>query len=276
MDTDPLADIGPPRHTIESDDEDEFNPLSPQRPPPRHDLDFEIINVGKVTAEALIFASLEAGRVWARGADLGEQLGTISVNKKCVGMIFNPGWTDAIVVVSEILTRLPVWAQYPYAEYVLEQLKPTKLLLLDSYAASNYIQSEYFPLHKAPVRYLTLGSNIPAPKDFEPFNPPNLVQSTSAAFLALISLVRQASPQSSTAVTLFLFPGPYRPLNQLDDLTSTVSSLNESDDLWSHRLTRSVHEVLSGAKCEWNLNGKGGSSYSREKRKPQVEGNMYI
>jgi hypothetical protein len=43
-----------------------------------------------------------------------------------VGMIFNPGWTDAIVVVSEALTSLPVWAQYPYAEYVLDQFKPTK------------------------------------------------------------------------------------------------------------------------------------------------------
>jgi len=43
-----------------------------------------------------------------------------------VGMIFNPGWTDVIVVVSEVLNRLPVWAQYPYAEYVLDQLKPTK------------------------------------------------------------------------------------------------------------------------------------------------------
>jgi hypothetical protein len=43
-----------------------------------------------------------------------------------VGMVFNPEWTDAIVVVSEVLTRLPVWAQYPYAEYAIEQLKPTK------------------------------------------------------------------------------------------------------------------------------------------------------
>jgi len=43
-----------------------------------------------------------------------------------VGMIFNPGWTDVIVVISEVLNRLPVWAQYPYAEYVLDQLKPTK------------------------------------------------------------------------------------------------------------------------------------------------------
>ena len=96
-----MADIGPPRHAIESDDEDEFNPLSPQRQPPKHDLHFEITNAGKATAETLIFASLEAGRcvyplnylciptkssarVWAKGAGLGEQSGTIGVNKKCV------------------------------------------------------------------------------------------------------------------------------------------------------------------------------------------------
>ena len=46
-----------------------------------------------------------------------------------VGMVFNPGWTDAIVVVSEVLTRLPVWAQYLYAEYVLDQFKPTKWVM---------------------------------------------------------------------------------------------------------------------------------------------------
>lgn len=154
-----MADAGPPRHAVESDDEDEFNPLSPKQPPPKHDLNFEIVNAGKSTREALIFASAEAGRwvlltnhprlpvetfarIWARGADLGEQVGAINVNKKpvcnkslfCsllilmvqVGMIFNPEWTDAIVIVSEALTRLPVWAQYPYAEYVLDQFKPTK------------------------------------------------------------------------------------------------------------------------------------------------------
>lgn len=57
-----MADVGPPRHAIESDDEDEFNPLSPQRPPPKRDLTFEIVNEGKATAETLIFASLDAGR----------------------------------------------------------------------------------------------------------------------------------------------------------------------------------------------------------------------
>jgi len=191
-------------------------------------------------------------------------------------MIFNPGWTDAIVVVSEVLTRLPVWAQYPYAEYVLDQLKPTKILLLDSYAASSYIQPEYIPLHRAPVRYLALSGNTHTPKDFEPFSPPNLIQSTSAAFFSLISLARQVSPQSPIEVTLFLFPGPYHPLNSPEDLTSTVSSLNESDDLWSRDLSKSVHEVLSWGKHEWNLKGKGNSSYSQGKRRPRVEGSMYI
>lgn len=57
-----MADVGPPRHVVESDDEDEFNPLSSKQPLPRHDLNFEIVNAGRATAEKLIFASLEAGR----------------------------------------------------------------------------------------------------------------------------------------------------------------------------------------------------------------------
>jgi len=185
-------------------------------------------------------------------------------------------WTDAIVIVSEALTRLPVWAQYPYAKYVLDQIKPTKLLLLDSYAASSYIQSEYVPLHKAPVRYLSLGSNMSIPKDFEPFSPPNLIQSTSAAFFSLTSLAHQVSPQSSTEVTLFLFPGPYRPVNPPDHLTSTVSGLNENVDPWSHDLTKSVQDVLSGGTHKWNLKGEGAGSHSQQKQRPHVEGSMYI
>jgi len=43
-----------------------------------------------------------------------------------IGMVFNPKWTDAIVVVSEVLARLPARAQYPYVEYVLDQFKPNK------------------------------------------------------------------------------------------------------------------------------------------------------
>ncbi|KAF9788421.1 hypothetical protein BJ322DRAFT_1018988 [Thelephora terrestris] len=277
MDTDPLADVGPPRYAVESDDEDEYNPLSPTRPPPKHDLDFEFINTGKVTAKTLVFASLEAGRIWAKGASLGEQLGTVAINKKCVGMIFNPGWADAIVIVSEALTRLPVWAQYPYAKYVLDQFKPTKLLLLDSYAASSYIQPKYVPLHKAPVRYIALESNTSIPKYFEPFSPPNLIQSTSAAFFSLISLSRQSSPQSSAEVVLFLFPGPYHPANPPDDLTSTASILTENDNLWPHELTKSVQEVLSGGTHKWNSKGgERGSSSSREKPRPRDEGNMYL
>jgi hypothetical protein len=117
---------------------------------------------------------------------------------------------------------------------------------------------------------------VDKPKDFKPFGPPNLSQSTSAAFFSLISLAHQISPQSPVEVTLFLFPGPYHPSNPPHDLMSTVESLNESDDLWSRGLTKSVHEVLSEGKHEWRLEGKGSGSYSQEKRRPQVEGSMYI
>jgi hypothetical protein len=37
-----------------------------------------------------------------------------------------------------------------------------------------------------------------------------------------------------------------------------------------------MHEVLSEGKHEWRLEGKGSGFYSQEKRKPQVEGSMYI
>lgn len=71
-------DLLPPRYAIESDDEDEFNPLHPNRSP---DPEIKIKITGNVAQNVnLVIATGIAGNTWARGAKLGEQSGQVSVN----------------------------------------------------------------------------------------------------------------------------------------------------------------------------------------------------
>lgn len=74
-----MADALPPRYAIESDDEDEYNPLTTQRA--------DQVPIVKIKIEGhfttgcpLVIASGPAGNFWADGADLGEQQGAIFVN----------------------------------------------------------------------------------------------------------------------------------------------------------------------------------------------------
>lgn len=84
---DPLAeDTLPPRYAIESDDEDEFNPLNHQNT--KHP-EIQVTITTKIPTNVnLIIASGIAGKIWARGANLKEQFGIISVNG--VKVILNP------------------------------------------------------------------------------------------------------------------------------------------------------------------------------------------
>ena len=80
----PLADTVPPRHAVESDEEeDEYNPLasSVQSKSKAGDAEVKILgDVKRFEGRTLVIASGDAGKVWARGAKLGEQSGAVMVN----------------------------------------------------------------------------------------------------------------------------------------------------------------------------------------------------
>ena len=84
QDIDPLADTVPPRHAVESDEEeDEYNPLSSttQSKSKLRNVDVKIVeNVKCKEGGTLIVVTGEAGKVWARGAKLGEQSGGVMVD----------------------------------------------------------------------------------------------------------------------------------------------------------------------------------------------------
>jgi len=96
-------------------------------------------------------ASRDAGRLWARGANLGEQIGAVTVNgvqvryvflislsfpidisditdpnMEQMGLAFRPSWTTSTIIVSEALSKLPLCAMHRYAETIIESFTPRR------------------------------------------------------------------------------------------------------------------------------------------------------
>jgi len=192
MNVDPLGDTVPARHAIESDEEeDEYNPLSLSKsektPVAVIDIKITIENVRK--GQALVIATGHAGRFWAQGASLGEQSGTVMLNRIQVGLLFQPSWITGTVLVSEVTTKLPVSTMYRYAKCVLDAFEPSSLALLDSYPMSSYMSPD--TMHNAPVRYLCVDA-LPPKTAAQPYSPPNLIQSTTASFLNVFHVHRRS------------------------------------------------------------------------------------
>ncbi|KAA1477845.1 hypothetical protein DENSPDRAFT_845051 [Dentipellis sp. KUC8613] len=296
MDTDPLSETTAPRYAVESDDEeDEFNPL-PHRESSSASTQLSIVFKGLPESEkpggSLVVASGDAGRHWAKGAELGEQIGAVFVNETQVGMAFKPSWTNATVLVSEVTTSLPVWAMHDYAKTVLDHLKPVEIALLDTYSVPVYITPEPVPYYQAPVRYLrTGGSSAPNPR-FQPFSPPNLLQSTTASFMSLV-YVSTATSQSLSATspplvsaTAILLPSPRIPRPRPSELQpSNVSLIYEEDEAaaeWDagtmQEVQRAAFEVVGEQpKVEWDASKAERRGGGGKRRRGDVgEGSMYI
>ena len=76
---DPFAESLPPRYAIESDDEDEFNPLNQNRSSAEPEIQVKV--TGNIPKNVnLIVASGIAGKTWARGATSEENSGQVFVN----------------------------------------------------------------------------------------------------------------------------------------------------------------------------------------------------
>ncbi|KAJ7148641.1 hypothetical protein C8R43DRAFT_512671 [Mycena crocata] len=245
MDVDPLADTVPPRHAIESDEEeDEYNPLqtSSSRTAP---IDVQLVgDLKPVPVSGLLVATGDVGKYWARGADLGEQIAAVMVDKIQVGLLFRPSWTQIVVLVSEVTARLPLAAMHTYARTVLETLQPSNVALLDTYGVPAYIAETRITYPEAPLRYLSTAPPISAlTSAAQPFAPPNLVQSVSAAFVA-IQAERAVAVATKTA-TLLLVPASHiAPPAPRSLEPSNFAHLAESPAPWGPVLVRAAHAAL--------------------------------
>ncbi|KAJ7139042.1 hypothetical protein C8R44DRAFT_763738 [Mycena epipterygia] len=277
MDTDPLADTVPPRHAVESDEEeDEYNPLRPEPSLPKP-TDVQIVgDLAPVPAPGLLVATGDVAKYWARGADLGEQIAAVMVDKIQVGLLFRPSWTHCVVLVSEVATRLPLGAMHPYARSVLDALQPKRIALLDIYAVSAYIADERIPYPDAPLRYLCTDSPVPdLSTAAQPFATPNLVQSTSAAFVAL-------QAQRTAPATLVLVPAPHiAPPAPRTLEPSSFAHLADDPVPWPPALVRSAHALVFAAladpaKHPWTAPAPEKLRPASQDRKRPTEFGMYI
>ncbi|KAF8347527.1 hypothetical protein F5887DRAFT_1131225 [Amanita rubescens] len=281
MDFDPLADNAPPRYAIESDEEeDEYNPLNLTASNPNDNPSALSVRIlGDLPkGKGLVIATGDGGKYWAKGANLGEQMGTVQANNMEVGLIFNPTWTHATVIVSEALTRLPVWAQHTYSLCIIEQLQPTRLALLDTYSAPSFVSSKPIPIQDAPIRYLSTTNEIDPliVTHAKPFVPPNLIQSTSAAYLSI------ASTSNPINATLILLPSariPRPPPATI--LPPDISHLPDDTDRWSTGIMSTSQQMLfvsvgEPGHAEWKITDAQGR-LETPARKSQISDNgMYI
>ncbi|KAG6844855.1 hypothetical protein H0H87_003098 [Tephrocybe sp. NHM501043] len=281
MDVDPLADIVPPRHAIESDEEeDEYNPLPIAGSYVRDRVtDVKFIADAIPKGKNLVVVTGDIAKYWACGANLGEQNGGVYLNKVQVGLFFNPDWTSSTIIVSEVLTRLPVWAMHQYVFAILDALKPAKVALLDAYPAPAYISERRILFEDAPLRYLAIQAvdETLLKLKAQPFAPPNLIQSTSASFLSVLSV----SP-SQIPGTLILVPSPHIPSSAPKVLqSSNFSHFDEDPVEWPQATINLAQELLFGTIGEnvprWVRQGTTHNKASSVKNKGDVgEGGMYI
>ncbi|KAI6026531.1 hypothetical protein BKA83DRAFT_95469 [Pisolithus microcarpus] len=214
MDVDPLADTAPPRHAIESDDEDEYD--LPPAQPKRDQLSIPDVKfIGNFpTKSPLLLAS-----------------GSIYVGGSQVGLLFMLPWTHAAVVVSETFTRLPLSAMNCYAAAVIDRLQPTSISVLDTYSVQGYISPKVISWDEAPVRYLSTNAIPISNPELELFAPPNLLQSTTAS---LASNIFWKSLQSTESYLPVQPPTTIKP-----------SSFPPSDHVqWSKKTLQKVHQWL--------------------------------
>ncbi|KAJ3839476.1 hypothetical protein F5878DRAFT_616356 [Lentinula raphanica] len=252
MDVDPLADNAPPRYAIESDEEDEYNPLQESSPAGALSPLPDIKLVGDISLDRpLILASGNAGKYWAKGCSLGEQTGAVYVDETQVGLMYRPSWTRSTIIISETFARLPVVYMHSYAAKLIKELKPSRVALLDTYPTPNYVSPYPIPLLDAPIRYLsTYDASDAIASSAERFSPPNFIHSTtSAALLAYIasssSLVESTSLDSELRATLLLLPFPRIPSPAPKLLgKSDFSHLSEDEYEWSRDMMNTVHRLL--------------------------------
>ncbi|KAF8955389.1 hypothetical protein BDZ97DRAFT_1907691 [Flammula alnicola] len=277
MDIDPLSDTVPPRYAIESDEEeDEVNPLGVKSPQPE-DVKIEVKILGGITpGKCLAIASGDAGNFWAKGADLGEQTASVLVNGVQVGLVFNPKWTQSNVIISEVLSKLPLYAMHPYATNILESVKPKSVSLLDSYPFPTYASDTTTAFHEAPLRYLSTSENTEfLDKEAELYSPPNLLQSTSASFLSILGI-------SDVPGTLVLLPSPHIPQPSPKQISpSNFSHLAQDDVEWPAHLVNTAQKLVFHALGESTTRSwqprDGGTKEKPPKRTTEIgEGGMYI
>jgi len=277
METEPLQDTLPPRHQVESDeseDEDTY-PLGREKrnaPQPVPVVQIEWLGPEE-KHNALVVTSGEAGHQWLQGIKLGEAKGRLITNGVQTATIYTPDFADVFVVRLEL--RLPLYTIHPVTSMILGTLRPSSVIVIDSYPLPSYITSMPSGLNP-PIRFLCTSTvpNSPSLHGTERFAPPNIIQSTAASFLAMLE-----SPVYAIPATLLLLPSAHLPSPVPRELQARFGpDLREE---WEASTLVKLHKVVCailGKESSWQ-EAHLSSSRPRIKlsRKGDIgEGSMYI
>ncbi|KAJ6568456.1 hypothetical protein B0H10DRAFT_1840949 [Mycena sp. CBHHK59/15] len=167
---------------------------------------------------------------------------------------------------------------HTYARTVVDALQSQSVALLDTYGVPAYIADERIAYTDAPLRYLSTGAPSPAltqKAGAQPFAPPNLVQSTSAAFVAL-------QTQRGAPATLVLLPAPHiAPAAPRTLERSNFAHWDEDAVHWAPATVRAAQALAFGALGEpgrdaWTAPTREEKPSAAQERKKPVEFGMYI
>lgn len=119
-----------------------------------------------------------------------------------------------------------------------------------------------------------------------PFAPPNLLQSTTASFLFILSLPPWTSRSTGSAILVPSSRAPKAPPHTIDPNSDHAELLDfnaiEQGEEWDPALLQAIHSIVQNVaqdstKSEWQVpkgskNGKPG----RHRQVSELEGSMYI
>jgi hypothetical protein len=132
-------------------------------------------------------------------------------------------------------------------------------------------------LHDAPVRYIATGADVDSKlrAEAEPFTPPNLVQSTSASFMSVISTINAAEGTLVLLPSSCILRSPPRKI-----LPADLSLLQYNPVHWSPTMMMRTQRLLAAALGkerypEWLLNDEGDVDGTKNKSQTLRTG-MYI
>ncbi|KAG8804551.1 hypothetical protein FRC16_005993 [Serendipita sp. 398] len=128
----------------------------------------------------------QAGLAWASGVQLGAPTAEIQLKDIKVASVHFIEQDGVLVLVLKY--ELPISAMNVFASKVLSTFNPSRVTIVDGYSSPAYIRSSRKSDLDHPIRYLqtACAENKITSKGVKLFRPPNLLLSTSAAFLGIL------------------------------------------------------------------------------------------
>lgn len=181
--------------------------------------------------------------------------------------------------------------------------------MIDTYSAASYISKKNIDYVNAPVRYMTsvvdpssqiLSVRVRPPTfhslseahhnyrrqitNFEQYDPPNMIQTTSAAFLSIVAVRSLQDKASAVVSSLILLPSIFLSRSARPALVEIIpGALSRSSEGWHEALMKDVHQVSLGLSMgsvdpgAWIWGGHSGSlPVSPRSKRAEQDGGMYI